>query len=155
MLIPSPKVPTYDMQPEMSAYLVTDKVIELIESDKYDVIILNFANADMVGHTGIMDAAEKAIEALDKCVPRIASAVLEKDGTILLTADHGNADDMIDADGNPVTAHSLNPVPLVNIARKPHQLKDGGRLADLAPTLLDLMDIPVPEEMTGTSLLKD
>lgn len=155
VLIPSPKVPTYDMQPEMSAYLVTDKVIELIESDKYDVIILNFANADMVGHTGIMDAAEKAIEALDKCVPRIASAVLEKDGTILLTADHGNADDMIDADGNPVTAHSLNPVPLVNIARKPHQLKDGGRLADLAPTLLDLMDIPVPEEMTGTSLLKD
>ena len=154
ILIPSPKVPTYDMQPEMSAYLVTDKVIEMIESDKYDVIILNFANADMVGHTGIMEAAVKAIEALDKCVPRIAEAVLAKDGTILLTADHGNADDMIDKDGNAVTAHSLNPVPLVNIANKPHQLKDGGRLADLAPTLLDLMDIPQPEEMTGQSLLK-
>ncbi|MBR6444521.1 MAG: 2,3-bisphosphoglycerate-independent phosphoglycerate mutase, partial [Firmicutes bacterium] len=154
ILIPSPKVPTYDMQPEMSAYLVTDKVIEMIESDKYDVIILNFANADMVGHTGIMEAAMKAIEALDKCVPRIADAVLAKDGTILMTADHGNADDMIDADGNAVTAHSLNPVPLVNIANKPHKLKDGGRLADLAPTLLDLMDIPAPEEMTGRSLLE-
>ena len=154
ILIPSPKVPTYDMQPEMSAYLVTDKVIEMIEKDIYDVIILNFANADMVGHTGIMEAAVKAIEALDKCVPRIADAVLAKDGTILLTADHGNADDMIDDEGNAVTAHSLNPVPLVNIANKPHQLKDGGRLADLAPTLLDLMDIPQPEEMTGQSLLK-
>ena len=154
ILIPSPKVPTYDMQPEMSAYLVTDKVIEMIEKDIYDVIILNFANADMVGHTGIMEAAVKAIEALDKCVPRIAEAVLAKDGTILLTADHGNADDMIDDEGNAVTAHSLNPVPLVNIANKPHQLKDGGRLADLAPTLLDLMDIPQPEEMTGQSLLK-
>ena len=154
-LVPSPKeYPTYDLIPQMSAVKVCDKVVEALQSEQYDLIVCNFANCDMVGHTGIMEAAVKAIEALDKCVPRIADAVLAKDGTILLTADHGNADDMIDEEGNAVTAHSLNPVPLVNIANKPHQLKDGGRLADLAPTLLDLMDIPQPEEMTGQSLLK-
>ena len=154
ILINSPKVATYDLQPEMSAYLVTDKVIEEIEKDKYDVIILNFANADMVGHTGVMEAAVKAIEALNDCVPKIVDAVLAKDGQILLTADHGNADEMADEEGNIVTAHSLNEVPLVHIANNPKKLKDGGRLSDLAPTLLDLMDIPVPEEMTGTSLIE-
>lgn len=154
ILIPSPKVATYDLQPEMSAYLVTDKVLEEIASDKYDVIILNFANADMVGHTGVMEAAVAAIEALDQCVPKIVEAVLAKDGQILLTADHGNADNMLNEDGSVVTAHSLNEVPLVHIAKKPVQLKDGGKLADLAPTLLQLMGITVPEEMTGESLIK-
>ncbi len=154
ILIPSPKVATYDLQPEMSAYLVTDKVLEEIASDKYDVIILNFANADMVGHTGVMDAAVKAIEALDKCVPRITDAVLAKGGQILLTADHGNADNMLDQTGAAVTAHSLNEVPLLHIAADPVSLQDGGKLADLAPTLLDLMGLEIPPEMTGKSLRK-
>lgn len=153
ILVPSPKVPTYDMQPEMSAYEVTDKVLEAIASDKYDLIILNFANADMVGHTGVMEAAVKAIETLDECVPKITDAVLKKGGQILLTADHGNADVMTDEAGNTVTAHSLNDVPLVYIAEEPVSLKDGGRLCDIAPTLLKLMGFDVPEEMTGTSLV--
>ncbi len=153
-LIPSPKVATYDLQPEMSAYQVTDKVLEKIETDKYDVIILNFANADMVGHTGIMQAAIDAVEALDKCVQRIVDAVLAKGGQILMTADHGNADCMIDEKGEPMTAHSLNEVPLVHISSEPKQLVSGGRLADLSPTLLALMNIPQPEEMTGRSLIK-
>lgn len=154
ILIASPKVATYDLQPEMSAYQVTERVLEEINSDKYDVIILNFANADMVGHTGIMKAAVAAIEALDKCVPQIVGAVLSKDGQILLTADHGNADNMLDEDGNVITAHSLNDVPLLHIANKPVQLKDGGKLADLAPTLLELMGLEIPAEMTGESLVK-
>lgn len=154
ILIPSPKVATYDLQPEMSAYLVTDKVLEEIASDKYDVIILNFANADMVGHTGVMDAAVAAIEALDQCVPKIADAVLAKGGQILLTADHGNADQMLDEQGAVVTAHSLNDVPLVHIAKEPARLADGGKLADIAPTLLDLMGLEIPAEMTGHSLVK-
>ena len=153
ILIPSPKVATYDMQPEMSAYQVTEKVLEAIDTDKYDLIILNFANADMVGHTGVMDAAVKAIEALDKCVPQIVDAVLAKGGQILLTADHGNADVMTDSDGNTVTAHSLNDVPLVHIAENPSQLKDGGRLCDIAPTILKLMDLDIPDKMTGTPLV--
>lgn len=116
ILIPSPKVATYDLQPEMSAFEVTEKVIEEIKSSKYDCIILNFANPDMVGHTGKFDAAVKAIEAVDQCVGKIVPVILEAGGQILLTADHGNADDMLDSSGNPVTAHSLNPVPLVHIA---------------------------------------
>ncbi|MGN0671396.1 MAG: 2,3-bisphosphoglycerate-independent phosphoglycerate mutase, partial [Anaerovoracaceae bacterium] len=153
ILIDSPKVATYDLQPEMSAYLVTEKVLEEIARNKYDVIILNFANADMVGHTGVMDAAVSAIEALDRCVPRIEKAVLEKGGQILLTADHGNADEMLDSEGRVVTAHSLNDVPLVHIANDPHKLRDGGRLADIAPTLLTLMGMSIPDEMTGKSLV--
>ncbi|MGI6177140.1 MAG: 2,3-bisphosphoglycerate-independent phosphoglycerate mutase [Eubacterium sp.] len=153
ILVPSPKVATYDLQPEMSAYIVTEKVLEAIASDKYDFIILNFANADMVGHTGVMEAAVKAIEALDKCITKIADAVLAKGGQILLTADHGNADEMLDDKGNVVTAHSLNPVPLVHISSEPHKLADGGRLCDIAPTLLELAGIPVPDEMTGKSLV--
>ena len=153
ILVPSPKVATYDMKPEMSAFEVTDKVLEAIESDKYDVIILNFANADMVGHTGVMDAAVKAIETLDRCVPKIADAVLAKDGQILLTADHGNADVMLDNDDNIVTAHSLNDVPLVHIANRPVQLSDGGRLCDIAPTMLKLMGLAIPAEMTGKPLV--
>ena len=153
ILIPSPKVATYDLQPEMSAPEVTDKVLNAINSDKYDMIILNFANADMVGHTGIMNAAVKAIETLDLCVPKIVDAILAKDGQILLTADHGNADVMTDKEGNPVTAHSLNDVPLVHIANHPVKLKDGGRLCDIAPTMLKLMNLDIPEEMTGKSLV--
>ncbi|MBQ9016246.1 MAG: 2,3-bisphosphoglycerate-independent phosphoglycerate mutase [Firmicutes bacterium] len=155
ILVPSPKVATYDLQPEMSAPEVTEKVLEAIASDKYDVIILNFANADMVGHTGVMEAAVKAIETLDACVPQIAGAILAKDGQILLTADHGNADEMLDAEGNVMTAHSLADVPLVHIARQPRGLEEGGRLCDLAPTLLDLMGLAIPEEMTGRSLVKE
>ncbi len=154
ILIPSPKVATYDLQPEMSAYLVAERVLDEINADKYDVIILNFANADMVGHTGVYKAAEEAVEALDRCIPEIISAVLSKGGQILLTADHGNADVMLDAEDNVVTAHSLSDVPLVHISSSPRQLKDGGRLADIAPTLLALMGIDAPGEMTGTSLLK-
>jgi 2,3-bisphosphoglycerate-independent phosphoglycerate mutase len=154
ILIPSPKVATYDLQPEMSAYLLTDEVLKQIQRDYYDVIILNFANADMVGHTGIIPAAILAIEALEQCVPRIVKEILARDGRILLTADHGNADYMLDEHDNVVTAHSLNPVPLVHISNHPVQLKSGGKLADIAPTLLDLMDIAIPEEMTGNSLVE-
>ena len=154
ILVPSPKVATYDLKPEMSAFEVTDKVLEAIDSEKYDFIILNFANSDMVGHTGVMDAAVKAIEALDLCVGKIVDKILEKDGQILLTADHGNSDEMIDDAGNVVTSHSLNPVPLYHIANNPRELKDGGKLCDLAPTLLTLAGVPVPPEMTGTCLLK-
>ena len=153
ILVPSPSVPTYDLQPEMSAPEVTEKVLEAIATDKYDVIILNFANADMVGHTGIMPAAIKAIETLDACVPQIVDAVLAKGGQILLTADHGNADEMIDENGNVMTAHSLNDVPLINISADPLPLKDGGKLCDLAPTLLKLMGLEIPAEMTGQPLV--
>lgn len=154
ILIPSPKVATYDMQPEMSAKLITAEVLKQIQRDFYDVIILNFANADMVGHTGIIPAAVKAIETLEECVPQIVKEVLSRDGRILLTADHGNADYMLDDNDNVVTAHSLNPVPLVLISNHPVQLKSGGKLADIAPTLLELMGIEIPEEMTGNSLVQ-
>lgn len=155
ILIPSPKVATYDMQPEMSAPEVTDRVIEEIVSSKYDLIILNFANADMVGHTGNFEAAVKAVEVLDACVKKIVDTVLAVDGQILLTADHGNADEMLDAAGNVVTAHSTNPVPLVHISSDPVKFtKESGKLADIAPTLLYLMQLPIPPEMTGDCLMK-
>lgn len=153
LLVPSPEVATYDLQPEMSAYTVTEKVVEEIKSSKYDSIILNFANPDMVGHTGVFDAAVKAIEAVDQCVGKVVSAMLEADGQILMTADHGNADDMIDENGNVVTAHSTNPVPLVHIAQTPQKLADGGKLCDIAPTMLKLMNLPIPAEMTGSPLV--
>ena len=154
ILIPSPKVATYDMQPEMSALQVTDKVLEEIAADKYDLIILNFANPDMVGHTGVFDAAVAAVEALDGCVGRIVDAVLEAGGQILLTADHGNADQMLDEEDNVVTAHSTNQVPLVHIAAEPVcGFKEGVKLADIAPTMLKLMDLPVPAEMSGDCLI--
>ena len=152
ILVPSPKVATYDLKPEMSADEITEKVIAEIEQDKYDVIVLNFANSDMVGHTGVMSAAIQAIETLDRCVPQIEKAVLAKDGQILLTADHGNADVMLDEEGNVVTSHSTNPVPLIHISREPRPLRAGGKLADIAPTLLHLMGLPIPAEMTGDNL---
>ncbi len=152
-LIPSPKVATYDLQPEMSAYLVTDEVIKRIESGKYDVIVLNFANCDMVGHTGVYEAAVKAVEAVDECVGRVTDAVLKAGGAFLLTADHGNADCMVDSEGNPFTAHTTNPVPLL-MAGCEGSLRSGGVLADLAPTMLDMLNIEKPEQMTGVSLLE-
>ena len=155
ILVPSPKVETYDMKPEMSAYEVTDKVLEAISQDKYDAIILNYANTDMVGHTGSLAAAIKAVEAVDECVGKVVKLVEEKQGNLLITADHGNAEQMIDyKTGEPHTAHTTNPVLLILVtANEKLKLKSGGKLADLAPTMLDLMNLEKPEEMTGTSLL--
>jgi 2,3-bisphosphoglycerate-independent phosphoglycerate mutase len=153
ILIPSPKVATYDLQPEMSAYLLTEKVIEMIKENYYDVIVLNYANPDMVGHTGSIPATRKAIEALDECIPQVIDAVLALDGQVILTADHGNADCMADEEGNTITAHSLNPVPLLVISKELITLSEGGILADVAPTLLDLMGVEKPAEMSGHSLL--
>ena len=153
ILIKSPDVPTFDLKPEMSAYEVCDAVCEAIDSDKYDVIILNYANCDMVGHTGIFDAAVKAVEATDTCVGRMVEKILAKGGAALITADHGNADKMMEADGSPFTAHTTNPVPLIAVGVE-GKLAEGGVLADLAPTMLDIMGVPQPAEMTGKSLLK-
>ncbi len=153
ILIKSPDVPTFDLKPEMSAYEVCDAVCEAIDSDKYDVIILNYANCDMVGHTGIFDAAVKAVEATDTCVGRMVEKILAKGGAALITADHGNADKMMEPDGSPFTAHTTNPVPLIAVGVE-GEIISGGVLADLAPTMLDIMGVPQPEEMTGKSLLK-
>ena len=154
-LIKSPSVATYDLKPEMSAYEVTDEVVKRIEADKYDVIILNFANCDMVGHTGVIPAAVKAVEAVDTCVGRVLDALLAHGGCALVTADHGNADQMLEADGkSPFTAHTTNPVPLALVGRDDvKSLAEGGVLADLAPTMLDLLGLEQPEEMTGHSLI--
>ena len=152
ILVNSPKVATYDLQPEMSAYEVTDKMVEAVKSGKYDVIILNFANCDMVGHTGVFEAARAAVEAVDTCVGRVADAVAEMQGTILLTADHGNADKMFEDDGSPFTAHTTNPVPFCVIGY-PCTLRTGGKLADIAPTMLKILGLPQPAEMDGESLI--
>ncbi len=155
ILIPSPKVETYDLMPEMSAPEVTKTVIEKINEDKYDLIILNFANPDMVGHTGVFDATVKAIETLDGLVGEIADAILSKDGQILLTADHGNADYMIDEKGEVVTKHSVSKVPLCHICNEPARFKaESGKLADIAPTLLTLMGLDVPDGMEGDVLVE-
>ena len=155
ILVPSPKVETYDQKPEMSAYEVTDKVVEALENDKYDAVILNFANTDMVGHTGSLEAAIKAVEAVDECVGRIVKVIEEKKGNLIITADHGNAEQMIDyKTGEPHTAHTTNPVPIILITDNPsYKLKENGKLADLAPTMLELMGLEKPQEMTGESLL--
>ena len=154
ILVPSPKVETYDMKPEMSAYEVTEKVLEQIENEKYNAIILNFANPDMVGHTGSLDAAIKAVEAIDECVGKIVKAVEKVKGVLLITADHGNAEQMIDyKTGEPHTAHTTNPVPLILVGMEDVKLKEG-KLADLAPTMLDIMGLAKPEEMTGESLIE-
>ncbi len=153
-LINSPKVATYDLKPEMSAYEVTDEVVKRIDSGEYDVIILNFANCDMVGHTGVFDAAVKAVEAVDECLGRVIDAIERHDGVALVTADHGNADQMIDYEtGEPFTAHTTNVVPLILIGRDDLKIKSG-RLADLTPTMLDLMGLEKPTEMTGESLIE-
>ena len=155
ILVNSPKVATYDLKPEMSAYEVTDKVVDVIRKSMYDVIILNFANCDMVGHTGVLDAAVKAVETVDECIGRIVEEVRRVDGVILITADHGNAEQMIDyTTGDPHTAHTTNPVPLIIAGLGDDvNLREGGRLADLAPTMLDIMGEAKPVEMTGESLI--
>ena len=154
-LIHSPKVATYDLQPEMSAYLVADECVKRIESGKYDVIILNFANCDMVGHTGVFSAAVKAVEAVDECAGKVIDAVLAAGGAVLLTADHGNADKMYDPDPeHPFTAHTTNPVPFLVAGLGDVKLRQGGVLADIAPTMLKVMGLPQPEEMTGKSIIE-
>ncbi|MDK2801475.1 MAG: 2,3-bisphosphoglycerate-independent phosphoglycerate mutase [Clostridiales bacterium] len=154
VLIPSPKVATYDMKPEMSAYEVTEEVLKRINSKKYDVIILNYANCDMVGHTGVFDAAVKAVEAVDECIGKVVEAVQAQDGIVIITADHGNADQMEDYEtGGIYTAHTTNVVPFILIG-KDAKLKKG-RLADIAPTMLELMGLEKPQEMTGESLIDE
>ena len=153
ILVPSPKVETYDLKPEMSAIEVTDKVVEAIESEKYNNIILNFANPDMVGHTGNLEAAIKAIETIDECVGRVINAIDKVNGTLLITADHGNSEQMIDyKTGEPHTAHTTNPVPLILYGMENVTL-NSGKLADLAPTMLDIMGLEKPQEMTGESII--
>ena len=152
ILIQSPDVPTFDLQPEMSAYPVCDAVVEKIKSGKYDVVILNFANCDMVGHTGVFEAAVKAVEAVDECVGRVVDAAVSMGGAVIITADHGNADKMIGDDGKPFTPHSTNPVPFCVVGYD-CKLKETGRLADIAPTMLKILDLPQPPEMTGESMI--
>lgn len=156
VLIDSPKISTFDLKPEMSAYEVCDAACERVLSDKYDVVILNYANCDMVGHTGVFDAAVKAVETVDECVGKLADATLKMNGVILITADHGNADKMYEADGSPFTAHTTNPVPLIVAGYgTDFKLKEkGGKLCDLSPTMLDIMGIEKPKEMTGESLIE-
>ena len=156
VLIDSPKISTFDLKPEMSAYEVCDAACERVLSDKYDVVILNYANCDMVGHTGVFDAAVKAVETVDECVGKLADATLKMNGVILITADHGNADKMYEDDGSPFTAHTTNPVPLI-VAGYGNDFKlkaNGGKLCDLSPTMLDIMGIEKPKEMTGESLIE-
>lgn len=156
-IVPSPRVRTYDLKPEMSAYEVRDVVLERLDSDKYDVIVVNFANPDMVGHTGILEAAVKAAEVVDGCVGKILDKVKQTGGAAIITADHGNFEKMVEADENkPHTAHTIGDVPLIIFGEqyKGKKMRNGGGLADVAPTLLDMMDLPRPEEMTGQSLLE-
>ncbi len=154
ILVASPKVATFDEKPEMSAYEVCDNLVEAIKSDKYDVIIVNFANPDMVGHTGIIEAAIKAIEAVDECVGKALNAVLEVDGQMFICADHGNAEKLLDEDSSPFTAHTTNPVPFIVVNYDDNAvLREGGCLADIVPTLIEMMGMEQPAEMTGKSLL--
>ncbi|MFK4786115.1 2,3-bisphosphoglycerate-independent phosphoglycerate mutase [Fusobacterium sp. MFO224] len=155
-LIPSPKVATYDLKPEMSAFEVTDAAIEALDRQEYDVFILNFANPDMVGHTGILEAAEKAVLAVDQCMKKIVDKILELDGTILITADHGNAELMIDPKTKaPYTAHTTNLVPFIYVSKNTKEIKlNDGKLADIAPTMLKILGIDIPKEMTGNILIK-
>ena len=152
ILIQSPDVPTFDLRPEMSAYPVCDVVCEQIKSGKYDAVILNFANCDMVGHTGVFEAAVKAVEAVDACVGEVCEATKEMGGVVLITADHGNADCMVGEDGNPFTPHTTNPVPFCVVGYD-CKLREGGRLADIAPSMIKILGLEQPEEMTGESII--
>ena len=154
ILVPSPKVATYDLKPEMSVYEVKDKLVEAIKSDKYDFIVVNFANGDMVGHTGVYEAIEKAVKAVDECVKDVVEAANATGYETIIIADHGNADHAINADGTPNTAHSLNPVPCVYVTTDKNATVENGRLADVAPTLLHIMGLPQPADMTGHNLIK-
>ena len=153
VLINSPKVPTYDLKPEMSAYEVTDALLKELDKDEHHAIILNFANPDMVGHSGMLEPTIQAIETVDECLGKIVDKILEKGGEAIITADHGNSDEVVTLDGKPMTAHTTNPVPVI-VTRAGVELRDGGILADLAPTLLDMLEVEKPEEMTGESLIK-
>ena len=155
ILIPSPKVATYDLQPEMSALEVKAKLLEELKSEKYEVFILNFANCDMVGHTGDYSAAVKAVETVDQSLGEIVDQILAMEGSVLITADHGNAEQMTDENGNPWTAHTTNPVPLILVSKKYEKATLAeGSLADVAPTLLEMVGLAVPKEMTGKSLIR-
>jgi 2,3-bisphosphoglycerate-independent phosphoglycerate mutase len=155
VLIQSPKVATYDLKPEMSAYEMTDEVISRLDSDEYDMIILNYANPDMVGHTGVFEAAKKAVEIVDICLGRVVEKVLEKEGAVFITADHGNAEQMVDySTGEPMTSHTTGPVPFIFVSNSAKPLREGGVLADIAPTMLEVMGLETPKEMTGKSLIK-
>jgi 2,3-bisphosphoglycerate-independent phosphoglycerate mutase len=153
ILVPSPKVATYDLKPEMSAYEVKDKLVEAIGTQKYDFIVVNYANGDMVGHTGVYSAIEKAVVAVDACVNATVEAAKANDYEVIIIADHGNADNAINSDGTPNTAHSLNPVPCIYVSKNLDAKVADGRLADVAPTILQIMDLPQPKEMTGKKLL--
>jgi 2,3-bisphosphoglycerate-independent phosphoglycerate mutase len=153
IMIPSPKVPTYDSQPQMSAFEVTDAILPEIEKGDASFICLNYANADMVGHTGVWEAAIKAVETVDTCVERVVTSALKNNYTVFLTADHGNADFLINADGSPNTAHTLNPVPLFIIDNYWKGNISAGKLGDIAPTILKMMELPIPIEMTGNILI--
>ncbi len=153
ILIDSPNVATYDLKPEMSAYEVTDRLLAELDANKYDVVVINFANCDMVGHTGVFDAAVAAVEAVDTCVGKVVEKVMSLGGIMFVTADHGNADKMYEPDGSPFTAHTTFPVPFI-VVGKECELRDGGKLCDIAPTVLKVMGIAQPDEMTGVSLIK-
>lgn len=153
ILIPSPKVATYDLKPEMSAYEVKDALVEAINEDTLDAIILNFANPDMVGHSGMLEPTVKAIEAVDECLGEVVDLIISKGGYAIITADHGNSDEVTTLEGNPMTAHTTNPVPVI-VTKAGVEVRDGGKLADLAPTMLDLLNVEKPAEMTGESLIK-
>ena len=153
ILVASPKVATYDLKPEMSAYEVKDKLVEAINTEKYDFIVVNYANGDMVGHTGVYEAIEKAVVAVDNCVKDTVEAAKAHDYEVIIIADHGNADNAVNEDGTPNTAHSLNPVPCVYVTANKDAKIGNGILADVAPTLLHIMGIEQPKEMTGTNLI--
>lgn len=153
ILINSPKVATYDLQPEMSAYEVTDALVKEIEEDNFDAIILNYANPDMVGHSGMLEPTIKAIETVDECLGRVVDLIIKKGGTAIITADHGNADEVVTLEGNPMTAHTTNPVPVI-VTKEGVELREDGILGDLAPTMLELLNVAQPAEMTGMTLLK-
>jgi 2,3-bisphosphoglycerate-independent phosphoglycerate mutase len=154
ILIPSPDVATYDLKPEMSAAELTDRLVEAITSERFDLIVVNLANGDMVGHTGILQAAVRAVETVDACLGRIEAAVTDRGGALLITSDHGNCERMSGDHGQPHTAHTTGPVPVVLIGAGERRLKDG-RLSDVAPTVLELMGLPLPAQMTGHSLMTD
>jgi 2,3-bisphosphoglycerate-independent phosphoglycerate mutase len=153
ILIPSPKVPTYDLQPEMSAYEITDEVVKQIAGGRFDAVIMNYANADMVGHTGNLEATIKAIEVIDECLGRVVDATRAKGGTAIITADHGNAEQMIDpVTGQIFTAHTTNPVPVILINGQHYQLREDGSLRDISPTILGILGLEKPAQMTGSDL---
>ena len=155
ILVPSPKVPTYDLKPEMSAYEVKDKLVEAINTQKYDFIVVNYANGDMVGHTGVYSAIEKAVVAIDDCVRDTVEAAKANGYEVIIIADHGNADHALNADGTPNTAHSLNPVPFVYVTENKDAKVENGVLADVAPSILHIMGMPQPKEMNGNNLIEN